>query len=88
MLPMPPSTIIARIENETVEQELVRADERELRGVEHAGEPGRRRAEREREELRRDGVQAVGRGRQLVLADGHPGSADPGILEPVDQDHR
>ena len=46
-------------------------------GVEDAGQAGRRRAERERQQLGRDGVDAVRGGRQLVLADRLPGTPDP-----------
>ena len=70
------------------EQELVRRHDRELRGIEDAGQAGRRRPEGEREELRRDRVDAVGGRRQLVLADRVPGPPDPRILQPVHEDHR
>ena len=71
--PMPPSTTMARMVNDTREPEQARADEGQLAGEEHAGEPGGRRTQRERQQLGHDRVDAACRGRQLVLADGHPG---------------
>ena len=69
------------------EPELVRADGHELGGVEHAGDAGRRGAEREGEELGHDGVDAVRRCRQLVLADGLPRPADPALDQAVAEHH-
>ena len=87
MLPMPPRTTIARIENETVDRNWSGLTRVSFEALKTPAKPGRRGAEREREQLRRDGVQAAAGGRQLVLADRHPGPPEPRFLEPVDEDH-
>ena len=85
MLPMPPRTTIARAVNDTVNPNWSGVTMTSFDGEEHAGEAGGRCADRERQQLGRDGVDAHARGRQLVLADRDPRATEARILEPVEQ---
>ena len=62
------------------EVELERVDELEHRGVERAGEARERGAQRERQQLGLDQVDAHAGGGDLVLAHRHPGAAEPRVV--------
>ena len=70
------------------EPELVRRHGGQLGRVEHARQARGGGADREREQLGRDRVDAHARRRELVLAEGDPRPAEARVLEPVQEDDR
>ncbi len=60
----------------------------EVGRLERPGDTGEAGAQREREQLRPDGVDAHHLGRRLVLAEGSPGAADPRVLEVAGDEDR
>ena len=69
-------------EDRHVEVEALREDRRLIGAGERPREAREARAQRERQQLAGDGVDAHRRGRRLVLADGHPGATELGVAEP------
>src|SRR5207237_500079 len=71
-----------------LELERARRDGLQLGGVDRAGEARERGAEREGEQLGRDGIDAGAVGGRLVLADGHPGAPQPRVVQPAHRPQR
>src|ERR1035437_2046587 len=65
------------------ETELRGRDDSELGTQVHTCQPGRRRSDGEGQQFGGDGVDPHAGRRQLVFANGHPGAAEPGILQPI-----
>src|SRR3954452_4030256 len=71
-------------EDRVVEDEVLRVEVAHVAGEEDTGETRGRRTDGEREQLDPRGVHAAGLRGDLVLADGGPGTTQPGALQPIE----
>ena len=72
-------------EDRVVQHEVLGVERPDLAGEEDTGDAGGRGADREGQQLDPGGVDAGRLRGDLVLADRGPGAAEPGVLQPVEQ---